>query len=218
MVGQRCPWAEHGGIAERAYHDTEWGTPLHGEAALFELLSLEGAQAGLSWSTILARRQAYRDAFANFDPSLLATWPQVRVDALMGDASIVRHRGKISSVLSNARAVRDLGEDGLGLDAYLWSFTGNQPLQPRIAAASDVPSQTELSVNISSELKARGFKFVGPKIVYALMQAAGLTNDHVTSCFRFAELVEQPPGDQGCLGRPLRADMVKKSRAHQLTK
>ncbi|MGO8877288.1 MAG: DNA-3-methyladenine glycosylase I [Acidimicrobiales bacterium] len=184
----RCPWAEHGGAAERAYHDLEWGVPLHEERALFELLTLEGAQAGLSWSLVLGRREGYRRAFAGFDPDLIATWSDEDVDALVNDAAIIRNRGKIASVVTNARAVRELRNDATSFDAYLWAFTGGAPLQPRHTRAVDVPTTTELATALSRDLKRRGFRFVGPTIVYSFMQATGMTNDHVTGCFRFAEL------------------------------
>jgi DNA-3-methyladenine glycosylase I len=184
----RCEWADRGGQAEREYHDDEWGVPHHGEASLFELLSLEGAQAGLSWSTVLARRDGYRRAFAGFDPGVLSDWTTAEIERLVADPSIIRHRGKIASVLSNAKAVIALGADGLDLDTYLWSFVDAEPLQPRFGSLGEVPATTELSRQLSKDLKARGFTFVGPTIAYAFMQAAGLTNDHVTSCFRFADL------------------------------
>lgn len=184
----RCPWAEHAGPSDRAYHDLEWGVPLHDERALFELLTLEGAQAGLSWSLILGRREGYRRAFAGFDPDVIAGWSDEDVDALVKDTSIVRNGGKIASVVTNARAVRQLRSDGTSFDAYLWDFVGGAPLQPRHARASDVPTTTELATALSRDLKRRGFRFVGPTIVYSFMQATGMTNDHVTNCFRFAEL------------------------------
>ena len=185
---QRCHWAEHGGTAERSYHDLEWGVPQHDERALFELLTLEGAQAGLSWSLVLSRREGYRRAFEGFEPAAIATWTDEHVEALVQDPGIIRHRGKIASVISNARAVLDLGAAGMTLDSYLWAFTGGVPLQPRHVLASDVPATTEVAGVLSRDLRRRGFRFVGPTICYAFMQAAGLTNDHVTSCFRFADL------------------------------
>jgi DNA-3-methyladenine glycosylase I len=185
---RRCPWAERGGPAERSYHDLEWGVPQHDERALFELLTLEGAQAGLSWSLVLSRRDGYRRAFEGFDPEALATWTDKHVEALVKDPGIIRHRGKIASVISNARAVLELRATGTGLDDYLWAFTDGVPLQPRHARSSDVPTTTDVAGALSRDLRRRGFRFVGPTICYAFMQAAGLTNDHVTSCFRCAEL------------------------------
>jgi DNA-3-methyladenine glycosylase I len=184
----RCPWAQHGGELERAYHDLEWGVPQHNNRALFELLSLEGAQAGLSWSLVLGRREGYRRAFAGFDPELLADWPEEKVAELLQDPSIIRHRGKIASVFSNARCVRGLTAERMDLDSYLWSFTNGVALQPRHAEASDVPATTDVAGRLSQELKRRGFRFIGPTIAYAFMQAVGMTNDHLTSCYRFAQL------------------------------
>jgi DNA-3-methyladenine glycosylase I len=184
----RCPWAQHGGERERAYHDLEWGVPLHDGRALFELLSLEGAQAGLSWSLVLARREGYRRAFAGFDWKMLAGWQDEKVGELLQDPSIIRHRGKIASVLSNARAIGALEDEGMDLDGFLWSFTEGVPLQPGFAEADDVPATTDLAARLSRELRRRGFRFVGPTIAYSFMQAAGLTNDHLTSCYRFAQL------------------------------
>jgi DNA-3-methyladenine glycosylase I len=187
-AGRRCPWAEHAGPAELAYHDLEWGVPHHGDRALFELLSLEGAQAGLSWSIVLGRREGYRRAFAGFDPDLLATWTDEQIDGLLRDAAIIRHRGKIASVVSNARALCDLRQEGRDFDGYVWSFTEGVALQPRHASPSDVPTTTDVAAALGRDLKQRGFRFVGPTIAYAFMQAVGMTNDHLTSCFRWAEL------------------------------
>jgi DNA-3-methyladenine glycosylase I len=172
----------------QAYHDLEWGVPLHEERALFELLSLEGAQAGLSWSTVLSRREGYRRAFAGFDVEVIAGWPDAIVDELVQDVGIIRNRAKVVSVMSNARAVVALRGDGTDLDSYLWAFIGGVPLQPALASAEDVPATTELSKALSRDLKKRGFGFVGPTIVYAFMQASGMTNDHTTDCFRHRTL------------------------------
>ena len=172
----------------QAYHDVDWGTPLHGEQALFELLTLEGAQAGLSWSTVLHRREGYRRAFAAFDAELIAGWPDTVVDKLMQDPGIIRNRAKITSVLSNARAVCALRDSGTDLDSHLWSFVAGVPLQPALDRTTDVPATTELSTALSRDLKRRGFGFVGPTIIYAFMQASGMTNDHTTDCFRYRQL------------------------------
>ncbi|MFF6984449.1 DNA-3-methyladenine glycosylase I [Streptomyces sp. NPDC008343] len=185
---RRCAWAEDGTPAVRQYHDQEWGVPHHGDAALFELLTLEGAQAGLSWSTILARRDGYRRAFAGFDTGTIAAWGPEQVDRLVQDPGIIRHRGKIASVLANARALRVLRANGADFDAFLWSYTDGTPLQPRYATADDVPSITNTARRISRDLKRHGFRFVGPTTAYALMQAAGLTNDHITDCYRHPQL------------------------------
>ncbi len=184
----RCGWAEHGNTRDRQYHDDEWGLPHRGERELFELLCLEGAQAGLSWKLILSRRAAFRTAYAGFDPALLARWGESEIERLLSDASIIRHRGKITSVVRNAQALEAMREGGLAFVDYVWSFTDGVPLQPDHARAADVPVTTELAKAFSADLRRRGFSFVGPTIVYSFMQAAGLTNDHVTTCYRHAEL------------------------------
>jgi DNA-3-methyladenine glycosylase I len=172
----------------QAYHDVDWGAPLHGEQALFQLLTLEGAQAGLSWATVLHRREGYRRAFAGFDAELIAGWPDTVIEGLMQDPGIIRNRAKITSVLNNARAVCALHSSGTDLDSHLWSFVGGVPLQPALDPTASLPATTELSKSLSRDLKRRGFGFVGPTIVYAFMQASGMTNDHTTDCFRFSEL------------------------------
>jgi DNA-3-methyladenine glycosylase I len=172
----------------RAYHDTEWGVPLHDERALFELLILEGAQAGLSWFTILKKLEGYRRAFHNFDAERIARYTEADVARLMADAGIVRNRLKIASTITNARATLALRESGGGLDGYFWGFVDGRPIVNAPADLSQVPASTPLSDAISKDLKKRGFKFVGSTIVYAHMQAMGLVNDHTTACFRYGEL------------------------------
>jgi DNA-3-methyladenine glycosylase I len=184
---ERCAWAL-GDPLLREYHDREWGVPLHDDRALFELLTLEGAQAGLSWLTVLRKRDAYRRAFAGFDPRAVAAFGEADVERLLGDAGIVRNRQKIAATVANARAVLRVQEEHRGLDAYLWSFVDGRPVVERRHAAGDVPAETPLSRRVSRELRRRGFAFVGPTIVYAFMQAAGLVNDHLVGCFRFEEL------------------------------
>lgn len=184
----RCPWAE-ASDAERAYHDAEWGVPVRGDdPRLFEMLTLEGAQAGLSWSTILGKREGYRRAFSGFDPAKVARYTEKRVERLLADASIVRHRGKIESTVSNARAVLTVQEEVGSLSDYLWSFVEGEPIVGGWQRMEDVPAETPLSKRMSKELKRHGFRFVGPTTCYAFMQAAGLVNDHLVSCFRFAEV------------------------------
>jgi DNA-3-methyladenine glycosylase I len=185
---RRCRWAENSTPEMQSYHDLEWGVPLHGEQALFELLTLEGAQAGLSWSTILGRREGYRRAFAGFDPDVIAAWPDTMVTELLEDAGVIRNRLKIASVLSNARVVCALRSAGTDLDTYLWSFVGGIPLQPALAPTDALPASTELSTTLSRDLKRHGLRFVGPTIVYAFMQSCGMTNDHTTDCFRHRQL------------------------------
>lgn len=177
----RCGWV--GTDAEyRRYHDEEWGTPLIGDRPVFEKISLEGFQAGLSWITILKRRPAFRTAFADFDIDRVAAMTSADVDRLVQDASIIRHRGKIEAVIGNARVTARLGES---LSDLLWSF---QPAdgRPRPAQLSDIPAVTEESTALSKELRRRGFRFVGPTTMYALMQSAGLVDDHVVGCWRAA--------------------------------
>jgi DNA-3-methyladenine glycosylase I len=182
----RCTWAA--AEPNTTYHDTEWGVPVRDERALFELLTLEGAQAGLSWTTILRKRDGYRRAFHGFDPEAVARFGEGDVARLLADAGIVRHRGKIESVVTNARAVLRLREDGPGLVALLWDAVGGVPRVNQWRSLGELPAQTAESRALSKALLGRGFRFVGPTTCYALMQAAGLVNDHLVSCFRHAEL------------------------------
>jgi DNA-3-methyladenine glycosylase I len=174
------------------YHDEEWGVPSRDEHHLFELLTLEGAQAGLSWSTILNKREGYRRAFAGFDPKRVAAFDQHDVERLLADDAlargIVRHRGKIESTIANARCVLALHETGLSLSGWLWERVGGRPIQNRWRSPGDLPAETPLSRTISHELKRRGFRFVGPTTVYSFLQATGMVNDHLTSCFRHRPL------------------------------
>ena len=181
----RCEWVPEGDPLYVAYHDDEWGVPLHGDRQLFELLTLEGAQAGLSWSTILRKREGYRAAFAGFDPEAVARFTARDVERLLGDPGIVRNRLKVESTVANARAVLELDE---GLDGLLWSFVGGSPKVNRWHKLAELPAETAESKAMSKELKRRGFRFVGPTVCYAFMQAAGLVNDHVVGCFRYSDL------------------------------
>jgi DNA-3-methyladenine glycosylase I len=169
-----------------AYHDDEWGVPTHDDAQLFELLTLEGAQAGLSWRTILNKRDGYRAAFAGFDPAVVAAYTDRDVERLLEDAGIVRHRGKIESTINNAQRIGEVQAELGSLDAYVWSFVDGAPIVGGWKQLGDLPSSTAPSKALSRDLKQRGFRFVGPTTVYAFMQAAGLANDHVAACFRFA--------------------------------
>jgi DNA-3-methyladenine glycosylase I len=187
----RCPWCL-GSDLYRRYHDEEWGVPVHDDRRLFEFLILEGAQAGLSWSTILAKREGYRRAFARFDPKKVARFGARDARRLMRDAGIVRNRLKIESTISNARALLELRREFGTFDAYLWGFVSGRPLQSRRRSMKDVPDRTAVSDAISRDLKRRGFRFVGSTIVYAFMQAVGVVNDHLTSCFRRAPLAKPP--------------------------
>jgi DNA-3-methyladenine glycosylase I len=179
---RRCSWAESAGPAYVHYHDEEWGRPVHDDRRLFEMLSLEGAQAGLSWSTILAKRAGYRRAFANFNPRAVARFDARRRAALRRDSGIVRNRLKIDSAVSNARAFLAVQREFGSFDRYLWSFVGGRPVVNRPRGA--VPARTPLSDAISRDLAKRGFRFVGSTIVYAFLQAVGVVNDHARGCFR----------------------------------
>ena len=178
----RCPWAEHDDLRE--YHDTEWGVPHHGDAQLFELLTLEGAQAGLSWLTVLRRRDGYRNAFEGFDPERVARFSATDIDRLLSDKSIIRHRGKIESTVTNAVAIVELGTSQESLDSLLWSFVDGRTIQHDWRKDRSLLSSSPASKAMSIELKRRGFRFVGSTTCYSLMQAAGLVNDHLSSCFR----------------------------------
>ena len=172
----------------RAYHDREWGVPLHNDRALFELLTLEGAQAGLSWRTVLHRRQGYREVFDGFDLERIAAYTPADIEARRADPRIIRNRAKIQATVGNAQAaLRAIGELG-SLDALVWSFVDGHPLRNAFQSMDDLPAETEVSRALSRDLKRRGFKFVGPTICYAFMQAAGLVNDHLVTCFRYLEV------------------------------
>jgi DNA-3-methyladenine glycosylase I len=171
-----------------AYHDQEWGVPQHDDRVLYEFLVLEGAQAGLSWSTILAKRAAYAAAFASFDPAVVVRFGDGDVARLLADAGIVRNRLKIQSAISNARALLRVAQTHGSFDAFIWRFVGGSPLQPRRASMSDIPASTPESSEMSRELKRLGFSFVGTTICYAFMQAVGMVNDHTVDCFRYPEV------------------------------
>jgi DNA-3-methyladenine glycosylase I len=181
---KRCAWVPQGDPLYVAYHDDEWGVPSHDERHLFEMLVLEGAQAGLSWSTILRKREGYRAAFANFEVEKVARFAQHEADRLMLDAGIVRNRLKIESAIANARAILELD----GLDEFLWSFVGGKPVKNAWKTLAQIPAETVESKAMSKELKRRGFRFVGPTVCYAFMQACGLVNDHTVDCFRYREV------------------------------
>ena len=180
----RCPWPE-GDALYLAYHDTEWGVPERDDRALFEKLALDSFQAGLSWITILRKRPAFRAAFDGFDPEKVARYAPAKVDALLQDAGIVRHRGKIEATIALAQVTLDLRDKG-GLAKHLWSFIDGAPLQNAPKSPRDVPNQTPISEAISKDLKLRGANFVGPTIIYAFMQAVGMVNDHLAHCHRCA--------------------------------
>lgn len=171
-----------------AYHDEEWGAPLHDDRALFELLILEGAQAGLSWSTILNKREAYRKAFDRFDPRQVARYDERKVAALLENGGIVRNRLKVAAAVKNAQALLAVQKEFGSFDAYIWRFVDGKPVQGRRRRKEDVPARTEQSDAMSKDLKGRGFTFVGSTICYAFMQATGMVNDHLVTCPRYAEL------------------------------
>jgi len=183
----RCEWCGSDPLYI-AYHDKEWGVPLHDDRLLFELLILEGAQAGLSWLTILKKRENYKKAFHSFDPEMIADYTQRDIDRLMENLGIVRNRLKIESVIKNARGVLKIKEEFGSFDTYLWNYVENTPIQNKWKSVADIPVQTEISERMSKDLKKRGFNFVGPTICYAFMQAIGMVNDHTTDCFRYEEL------------------------------
>ena len=188
---QRCAWAGSDPVYVR-YHDLEWGTPVHDDRTLFEFLILEGAQAGLSWSTILNKRENYRLAFDNFQPEIVAGYDEVKVLELLANPGIVRNRLKIHSAVGNAKAYLKVQEEFGSFDAYLWDFVGGKPLQNAWITMGEVPASTPDSDRLSKDLSRRGFKFVGTTICYAYMQAVGLVNDHTTDCFRYHELTKTP--------------------------
>ena len=187
VMSARCPWCGTE-PAYVAYHDHEWGVPLHDERALFEFLILEGAQAGLSWSTILKKREGYRLAFDDFDAERIARYTEADVARLLANPGIVRNRLKIAAAVGNARATLAVREAIGGLDAYFWRFVEGRPIHNAWADTSEIPATTTLSDAISRDLKQRGFKFVGSTIVYAHMQATGMVNDHLRACFRWQQL------------------------------
>jgi DNA-3-methyladenine glycosylase I len=188
MDRTRCDWTTGGDALMLAHHDEEWGVPSHDDRHLFELLTLEGAQAGLSWATILRKREGYRRAFAGFDPETVARFGVRDVERLLADPGIVRNRLKVESTVVNAGRVLEVQDELGSLDAYLWSFVGGEPVVGRWRSVSDIPAETDLSRRLSKDLKKRGFRFVGPTVCYAFMQSVGLANDHTVDCYRFREL------------------------------
>lgn len=183
----RCKWCENDPLY-MAYHDEEWGVPVHDDRLLFELLTLEGAQAGLSWLTILKKRENYRKAFHAFDYKIIANYNEEDIERLLSDPGIVRNRLKITSVIQNARGVLKIQEEFGSLDHYLWRFVGGTPKLNEWKSTEEVPVKTEIAEMMSRDLKKRGFNFVGPTICYAFMQAVGMVNDHVMDCFRYVQI------------------------------
>ena len=183
---KRCPWAK--GEEYVLYHDKEWGVPVHDDGLLFEFLILEGAQAGLSWATILKKRENYRKAFDQFDPARVARYGKKKQASLLGDAGIVRNRLKIESAISNAKAFLSVQDEFGSFDEFIWSFVDGEPIQNSWNTLNELPANTTESDAMSKELKRRGFRFVGNTICYAFMQAVGMTNDHLVDCFRYKQL------------------------------
>lgn len=198
---KRCPWAGSDPLYIR-YHDVEWGVPCHDDRKLFEMLILEGAQAGLSWITILRKRPRYRKVFDNFDARKIATYDRRKITALLKDAGIVRNRMKIGGTVRNARAFLEVRAEFGSFSRFLWQFTGGVPIVNRRRSMRDLPPSTPESDAMSRELKRRGFTFVGPTICYAFMQACGMVNDHLADCYRFSELNTTRTGLTGRRRRP----------------
>lgn len=183
----RCPWAMEDTLMME-YHDKEWGVPVHDDRLLFEFLILESAQAGLSWITVLRKRENYRDAFDNFDPAKIANYDQKKIEELLNNEGIIRNRLKILATVANAKAVLDIQKELNSFDSYIWGFVGSKPIQNKWKSMENVPSFTAESGMMSKDLKKRGFKFVGPTICYAFMQTVGMVNDHVVDCFRHSSI------------------------------
>jgi DNA-3-methyladenine glycosylase I len=188
---QRCPWPGDDELMLR-YHDREWGVPLHDDRKLFEFLVLEGMQAGLSWRTILYKRENFRRAFDGFDPAEVARYDQRDVARLLGDAGIIRNRAKICAAINNAQRFLEVRSEFKTFDRYIWGFVGGGPICNRFRKITQLPARTDLSDSVSADMKKRGFKFVGSTIVYAHMQATGMVNDHLVGCFRYLECASAP--------------------------
>jgi len=187
---KRCDWANRSEL-EQSYHDHEWGVEIHDDRTLFEFLVLEGAQAGLSWSTILRKREGYRRAFDNFDARKISNYSEKTVSRLLANPGIIRNRLKINAAITNARAFLQVQKEFGSFDRYIWQFVNGRPIRNSWRTMTDIPASTPESEDMSKDLKKRGFKFVGPTICYAFMQAVGMVNDHVVDCFRHKELVNQ---------------------------
>ena len=187
----RCTWPRT--ELDIAYHDAEWGVPVHDDRVLFEFITLEGAQAGLSWSTVLKKRDNYRRAFADFDPAAVARFTPARIERILADPGVIRHRGKIESTVSNAKAFLAVQKEFGSFDRYVWQFVGGAPIVNSRRGLGDIPASTPESDALSRDLRKRGFKFVGSTICYAFMQAVGMVNDHLVECFRYGPLAGAHP-------------------------
>lgn len=188
----RCDWAARGDALEQAYHDTEWGVPVHDDRVLFEFLILEGAQAGLSWRTVLGKREGYRRLFADFDPEQVAAFGDGDVDRISADPAIIRHRGKVAAAVANARAFCEMQAQYGTFATWLWGHVDDRPIVNRWSTVAAVPASTPLAERLAKDLRSRGFRFVGPTIVYAFLQAVGVVDDHLETCFR-----RSPPSRAG---------------------
>ncbi len=184
---KRCGWAESDPL-NLAYHDLEWGIPMHDDKTLFAMLTLEGAQAGLSWTTILKKRQNYKKAFDSFDVNKIAKYTPYKINSLLADSGIIRNKLKIAATIQNAKAFLEIQKEFGSFDKYIWQFVGNKPIKNSLQNLSEYPTKTKESEAMSKNLLTRGFKFVGPTICYAFMQAVGMTNDHQVKCFRYKEM------------------------------
>ena len=187
MIRERCGWCV-GNVPYEEYHDHEWGVPEHSDSKLFEFLVLEGAQAGLSWITVLKKRECYREVMNHFDSAAIANWGEPKITELMQEPGIIRNRRKLESTVENARAFLRTQEDFGSFDKYIWRFVEGKPVQNGWLSLNEVPAQTPVAEQMSKDLKKRGFSFIGPTICYAFMQAVGMVNDHIVSCFRYQEL------------------------------
>ena len=186
IMEERCPWPGDDALYIQ-YHDTEWGVPEHDSKMLWEKLTLEGFQAGLSWITILKKRESFRKAFDNFQPEIVATYDELKITTLLQNKDIIRHRGKIEATVQNAKIFLDIEKDQ-GFNNFFWKYTNNQTLQPKVQTQSEIPNSTNLSEQISKDLKKLGYRYCGPTIVYAFMEAAGLVNNHMITCPRHTEV------------------------------
>lgn len=191
MTKPRCDWANKGDELYTKYHDEEWGVPIFDDHKIFEFLVLESAQAGLSWITILRRRENYRQAFANFDAKKVAKFDEEKITQLLANSGIIRHRGKITAAINNAQKFLEIQKEFGSFSEYIWKFTNKKPITNNWEILKELPAKTEISEKICKDLKARGFQFLGPTICYAYMQATGLVNDHIVSCFRHNEIAAQ---------------------------
>jgi len=187
MNKERCWWCGEDSLY-MAYHDEEWGTPVYDDSSLFEFLLLETFQAGLSWITILRKRENFRNAFDNFDYKKIAKYGQNKIDSLLEDAGIIRNKLKVHSAITNALAFQEIQKEFGSFSTYIWGFVDNKPIQNKLKTRADIPANTPLSLLISKDLKKRGFKFVGTTVIYAFMQATGMVNDHLVGCFRYTEI------------------------------